>query len=241
MYVFCCVQDPLNKYVNANFFVPGGGYVGVIDTETKEAIALFRVTKFNTSAGRSVHMSFWTKDGSAIIMANLHGKAVERINVERRTDGTITSLEFDKSATLGLTELEVVEHATFFSGSNAFGKPLIGSITGSYDIADLSASTPNGALKEDEISCTECTGRKNNVPVCPLPSANDNLYITLGGGGLLVADLSSTPMSIVGEYTAEAVNGAGCGGIQVGNEMFLNAGVSALGGGKDQSTFTVCK
>jgi hypothetical protein len=37
------IEDPQNMYVNANIFAPNGGYVGVIDTSTKEAIALFRV------------------------------------------------------------------------------------------------------------------------------------------------------------------------------------------------------
>ena len=189
-------------------------------------------------------MSFWSADGSAIVVANLHGKAVERINVTRRKDGTIVDLQFDKSATLALAGLDVQEDATFFTGKNAFGRPLIGGITGTYANADLGADTPNGNRKQDESGCevtNTCTGRKNNVPICPIPSTNDNLYITLGGGGLLVADLSTTPMSIIGEYTAEAVNGAGCGGVQVGNQMFLNAGVSASGAGIDQSTFTVCE
>jgi hypothetical protein len=58
-------RDPTtNKYVLANIFAPGGGYVGIIDTRTKESIALFRVTKYaftGMDAGdRSVHMSFWS-------------------------------------------------------------------------------------------------------------------------------------------------------------------------------------
>ena len=66
------LQDPQNKYVTANIFAPSGGYVGVIDTTTKEAIALFRVTKMSLSDGasvtRNVHLSLFTADGSAIIV-----------------------------------------------------------------------------------------------------------------------------------------------------------------------------
>ena len=51
------LPDPQNKYMNANIFAPNGGDVGIIDGETKEGVALFRVT--GTNAGRSVHMSFW--------------------------------------------------------------------------------------------------------------------------------------------------------------------------------------
>ena len=38
-------KDPSNRYVNANIFTPQGGYIGVMDTKTKAAIGLFRVTK----------------------------------------------------------------------------------------------------------------------------------------------------------------------------------------------------
>lgn len=59
--------DPYNKYAALSMFVPGGGYVGIVDTTTKEAIALFRATRFRLKVagvdtfGRSVHMNFWTQ------------------------------------------------------------------------------------------------------------------------------------------------------------------------------------
>ena len=46
-------------------------------------------------------------------------------------------------------------------------------------------------------------------------------------------------MTIVGEYDNQVFNGAGCGGVQVGNNMWLNAGVSASSAGATQSTFTM--
>lgn len=80
------IRDPQGLYVSVNMFVPDGGYVGIIDTTTYEAISLFRVTKFSFAGGdpaghRSVHMSFWSADGSALLVANLNGKAIERIDV----------------------------------------------------------------------------------------------------------------------------------------------------------------
>ena len=236
-------QDPSNRYVNANFFVPGGGYIGVIDTYTKEAIALFRVTAFSTDSQRSIHMSFWSTDGSAIIMANLHGKAVERINVGRDENNLITQLTFDKSASIGLKDLNVTDEATFFTGTNAFGRSLIGAVTGDYGNADLGPLTPSGECKED--GCTGGTGsdlgRKNNLPICPNPSTNDNIYVTLAGGGLFVVDVTLTPMKIVGEYTGSEVNGAGCAGVQVDDTMYVDSGVSAGDAGATQSAFTVCE
>lgn len=121
--------------------------MGIVDTDTKGAIALFRVTLMTYDAGaddgstkstRNVHMSFWNSDGSAIIIHNLAGKAVERINVERNDDGKITSLTFDKSATTGVGKgVSVTEEATYYVGENAFGEKLLGAVTGSYDEADI--------------------------------------------------------------------------------------------------------
>jgi len=136
------IKDPSNLYVAANIFAPTGGYVGIIDTKTKEAIALFRVTETNGNAsGRSVHMSFWSTDGSAILVDNLHGKMIERIDVTRDKKGKIIDLVFNKSAGVYLGKdfnSAAVEEATAFYGNNAFGNPLIGSVGGSYTDAGKS-------------------------------------------------------------------------------------------------------
>jgi hypothetical protein len=128
------IRDPFNLYVNANIFAPDGGYIGIIDTNTKEAIGLFRVTETDaTGVGRSVHMSFWNADGSSIIVDNLNGKMIERIDVTRDKKGKITNLEFNKSAGVYLGKDFAVENeATAFSGQNAFGNNLIGSVVGDY-------------------------------------------------------------------------------------------------------------
>jgi hypothetical protein len=119
---------------------------------------------------------------------------------------------------------------------------VIGNVSGDYDATALGDLTPNGECKEN--GCTTgpdgaLGGRANNVIVCPIVSDNDNAYITFRGGGLLVADTTATPMTIIGEYDSQVVNGAGCGGVQVGDEMWLNAAASAGGAGLTQSTFTI--
>jgi hypothetical protein len=50
--------DPQQRYATVSMFTGGGGYIGIMDTTTREAIALFRATAFNTA--RSVHMNFWS-------------------------------------------------------------------------------------------------------------------------------------------------------------------------------------
>ena len=246
------LADPQNRYMNVNMFANGGGYVGIVDGETKEAVALFRVTETNgTGVKRSLHMSFWNSDGSALLLANLHGKVLERIDITRKNGGKIIGASFNKSASLGVGKnMVITDEATAFLGTNGQGKDMIGSVSGSYDMAGaFSDLTPNGDCKEngcdsngtqpDGTDNGEMGGRANNVIVCPIVSDNDNAYITFGGGGLLVADITATPMSIIGEYDNQVVNGAGCGGVQVGDDMWLNAGASASGAGATQSTFTM--
>lgn len=134
------VKDPSNQYVTASIFAPGGGYVGVIDTAAKKAIALFRVTQTKgTGSGRSVHMNTWSADGSAIIVSNLDGKMVERIDVTRDGSGKITDLVFNTNAGVYLgKDFTKVADATAFSGSNTYGESLIGSIQGDYSQAGRS-------------------------------------------------------------------------------------------------------
>ena len=239
------LADPQNRYVNANIFAPGGGFVGVIDTRTREAIGLFRVTGTNVGGGtdvRSVHMSFWSADGASILVANLNGKVLERIDVTRDASGTITDLVFDRSASLGVGKgQQVTTGATAFGGDNAFGRPLLGRVGGDYAEADFGDLTPNGFCKENGCDGPDGAlgGRPNNVIICPIPSTGGNSYVTLGGGGLIVANTGTTPMSIVGEYGNQSINGAGCGGAQAGDTMWINAGVSASPAGATQSVFTM--
>ena len=49
--------------------------------------------------------------------------------------------------------------------------------------------------------------------------------------------MTTEPMSIVAEYTNDVISAAGCGGMEAGGFMHLNAGVSASGAGADDSTF----
>ena len=238
------LPDPQNQYMNINMFAPGGGYVGIVKGDTKEAVALFRVTSTNgTGVQRSLHMSFWNSDGSALLLANLHGKVLERIDIIRNAKGKITDAVFNQSASLGVGKsMSILDSAKAYRGKNAHGKQMLGRVAGDYDMTAFGDLTPNGECKEN--GCTSgpsgaMGGRANNVIVCPIVSDKDNAYVTFGGGGLLVADTTATPMTIVGEYDNQVINGAGCGGVQVGDDMWLNAGASASGAGATQSTFTM--
>ena len=235
------IADPQDMYMNVNMFAPAGGYIGIVDGATKEAVALFRVS--STTAGRSLHMSFWNSDGSALLLANLHGRVLERIDVSRDANGRITGADFNLSASLGMGKgMAITEGATAFAGNNAAGNALVSTVSGSYNAGALGDLTPAGVCKENGCAAGPNAGgggRPANVIVCPIVSDNDNAYVTFGGGGLLIANTRATPMTIVGEYEQGTVNGAGCGGVDVNGQMWINAGASAAGGGATQSTFTM--
>ena len=237
-------QPSTHRYVSANFFGPGAGMVGIIDAEgqctqfanglrecktiqgdpeaaAKLGKALFRTTGPEGSAP-SNHMSFFSADGTKLIVANLAAKLLERIDYDAETD----TFTFSKAATLDLvggrdlTAMEAEADSTLAGGR----------VVGEYSNFQPT-TTPSGALREGP-------GRPNNVVVCPaLSSDNQHVYVTFGGGGLFVVDITTEPMSIVAEYTNDVISAAGCGGMEGGGFMHLNAGVSASGAGADDSTF----
>ena len=51
---------------------------------------------------------------------------------------------------------------------------------------------------------------------------------TPSGGGLFVVNTKTTPMSIAAEYDRATVKGNGCGGLQIGLDMFINSGGSPV-------------
>jgi hypothetical protein len=97
--------------------------------------------------------------------------------------------------------------------------------------------TANPAATLDLATCTTPAGRPceredlrpTNWPICPvIDSSSRYAFVTLRGGGLFVVDAKATPMAIVAEYDKATVNGNGCGGVQVGNAMYLNSGGSPV-------------
>jgi hypothetical protein len=70
--------------------------------------------------------------------------------------------------------------------------------------------------------------RPDNAPVCPIVSFNNKVFVTLRGGGLFVVDPETRPMSIVAEYGNMLMGRDGCGGIQVGDKMYLNGGAGGF-------------
>ncbi|ALA60873.1 hypothetical protein [Nitrospira moscoviensis] len=67
--------------------------------------------------------------------------------------------------------------------------------------------------------------RPDTSPICPITEASSRYaFVTLRGGGLLVVDVTATPMKVVATLNNNQVHPAGCGGVQAGGTMYINSG-----------------
>jgi hypothetical protein len=91
--------------------------------------------------------------------------------------------------------------------------------------------TPNGHPCETATPVADTdpgyagpNNRPDNAPICPVMTSDNKAYTTLRGGGMLVVDVTRTPMAIVGEYGTSAIGRDGCGGVEHRGSMFVNNG-----------------
>lgn len=99
-------------------------------------------------------------------------------------------------------------------------------------------TTPSGARCEDEAQA-QVSVRPDNAPICPVIESSSRLvFVTLRGGGLLVVDLTTTPMRIVAEYGRSTVRANGCGGAESQGKMFINAGGGTAGTPTESSLYS---
>jgi DNA-binding beta-propeller fold protein YncE len=81
-----------------------------------------------------------------------------------------------------------------------------------------------------DLRAIEDAAHPDNAPICPIVFAdNRKAYVTVRGGGLYVMDVASTPMRVLRQYPKEQVAAAGCGGVLVGNKMYVNSGTATFG------------
>ncbi len=67
--------------------------------------------------------------------------------------------------------------------------------------------------------------RPDASPICPITeSSSKYAFVTLRGGGLLVVDVTVTPMKVVATLDNNQVHPAGCGGVESGGTMYINSG-----------------
>ncbi len=212
------VQSPNRRYATLNFV--GSAHLVIIDTRSRKPLCLFRTT--GTSSGRQNHMSFWTSDGRALLISNQNGRMLERVGVSYNSQGAAQSFTFEAHASLDMV-----------GGDRILAQPIAVdldlsdtvSCTVAGQVANLQpVTTPIGSLKQ------AAGVRPANTVICAIPvTGRPHVLVTLGGGGLFVADYSVTPMAIVAEYDITHIRSAGCGGVNAGNFIYINSGTPAAG------------
>jgi DNA-binding beta-propeller fold protein YncE len=77
-----------------------------------------------------------------------------------------------------------------------------------------------------DLGALQDTQRPDNAPICPIVTDDSQFtFVTLRGGGLYVVRTGTdAPMAIVAAHGKDDVNPNGCGGVQVGDAMYVNSG-----------------
>jgi len=92
---------------------------------------------------------------------------------------------------------------------------------------DYAAHTFSFDPEKDVVNLAAWEGgeRPDTSPICPITESSSRYaFVTLRGGGLLVFDVTTTPMKIVATLDNNQIHPAGCGGIQVDETMYINSG-----------------
>ena len=92
---------------------------------------------------------------------------------------------------------------------------------------DYAAHTFNFDPEKDVVNLAAWEGgeRPDTSPICPITESSSHYaFVTLRGGGLLVFDVTTTPMKVVATFDNNQIHPAGCGGIQVDETMYINSG-----------------
>jgi len=92
---------------------------------------------------------------------------------------------------------------------------------------DYSAHKFSFDPEKDVVSLAAFEGaeRPDTSPICPITEASSRYaFVTLRGGGLVVMDVTTTPMKAVAKLDNNQIHPAGCGGVQVGDTMYINSG-----------------
>jgi DNA-binding beta-propeller fold protein YncE len=82
-----------------------------------------------------------------------------------------------------------------------------------------------------DLNALEDEDHPDNAPICPVMYVGnaDKAYVTVRGGGLYVVDTLATPMAVTRSYTRAQVGPSGCGGLVVGDRVFVNSGSATSG------------
>lgn len=160
------------------------------------------------------HILEFTAEGRHAIIANVASGHVHVMRVQERR--IVASIDIG----------EQVHHAmatpdgAFIVAANQNGKRL------ARIRADFAAERFTYNRADDlNLAALEDPAHPDNAPICPVLSGNV-AYVTVRGGGLYVVDYRATPMRVLRTYGREQVGPAGCGGLRIGEKIYINSGTA---------------
>ncbi|GJL54021.1 MAG: hypothetical protein NPIRA02_11530 [Nitrospirales bacterium] len=207
----------------------GGGYIHVYDgsqltsdlMNAKPTHSIDTGTDINSmckeATGKTVrrpHMVFFTKDHNYAVISFLSGQVlfmdaeaktpIGCISVGKNVHAAWPTPDQNMVMAANIKEKKFVRIWTDYASKTFM-------FDGQQDVVNLQA------LQNGE--------RPDNAPICPITeSTSTYAFVTLRGGGLLVVNVKDTPMKAVAALSDVHIHPGGCGGIQVGNTMYINSG-----------------
>lgn len=165
-------------------------------------------------AVRRPHMLFFTKDQTHVIISFLSGQVLIMDAVTKKPEACLSmgkslhaawpTPDQKMAIAANIAEKKFIRIWTDYAAHKFSFDP-------EKDVMNL------GALEGGE--------RPDTAPICPITeSSSKYAFVTLRGGGLLVVDVTVTPMKVVAMLDNNQVHPAGCGGIEVGGTMYINSG-----------------
>lgn len=163
---------------------------------------------------RRPHMIFFTSDGSHAVISFLTGQVLIMDAASKRLEACI-SVGKNVHAAWPTPDGRMIITANI--AEKEFGR-----IRTDYTAHKFTFDRSTDVLK---LASLEGHAQPDAAPICPITDASSRYaFVTLRGGGLLVVDVTTTPMQVVATLSNRQVHPAGCGGVQVGNTMYINSG-----------------
>ncbi len=162
------------------------------------------------------HMIFFTKDGKYAILSYV-------------ASGHVVFMDAASRAPIGCVSLGKNAHAAWPTadmkmaiGANIAEKKLV-RIWTDYANKKFTVNPSNDVLALTSLESG--ADLPDMSPICPITESKSKfVFVTPRGGGLVIFDITKTPILLSGVLTKNAVNPAGCGGVQIGSTMYLNSG-----------------
>lgn len=191
-------------------------YRGPSWTEPREVLVLGeRAARVGDGAGTRPHLLLFNNAQTHALLANV---ATGHVYVIRASDRTVVA------------SIDVGDQAHGAMASPDDRWILVANQNGKK-LARIQADFANEQFVYDtsadlDLRAMEDEGHPDNAPICPVMyvGSASKAYVTLRGGGMYVVDTSATPMQVTRSYSKDEIAPAGCGGVAVGDRIWVNSG-----------------